>query len=399
MRSYIRFIRVLAVGLGLSLSAISFASEHSITTPLADAEQTPNAGKTFTYQKEINDADIMAISDELKAILDLNVRPIKRIEEKSTRLHEILFSENFYNIRYSFADTRVAQDVMDAKTGNCISLASLFVASARYVGLDAYFQAVEIEQTWEKRDSHYVVPGHVNVRIAHPSKTIIVEFISTYFLNTISQKKARKISDERIFAEFYNNLGMEAFADGNLARAETLLTKAVTKDKRVDFIWSNLGVVYKHANKFDLAEKAYLKAQKLNKRNPSIANNLYVLYRETDQHKKADTLAKRVIKYNRKNPYYLAKLAQTDMATHKYDNAVEHLLKAIKLKPEEEEFYVELSKSYFHKGDLEATRKALVGAAGAAVVSENKARYQYKVKLIEQYVRENQLTTSGKAFK
>lgn len=397
MRIYQLFSTLLACGIGFLISINSYSENSVLTQPIAEAEQSQNTVKNSTYLNEINDEDIMAISDELKAILDLNVRPIKRIEAKTIRLHEILFGSNYYNIRYAFDDTRIANDVFEARTGNCISLAALYVASARYVGLDAYFQSVDIEQTWEKRDGHYVVPGHVNARIAHPSKTIVVEFISTYFLETLSQKKSRKISDKRVFAEFYNNLGMEAFDAGHLERAETLLAKAVSKDKKLDFAWSNLGVIYKHQGKLDQAEKAYLKAQKLNKRNPTFANNLYVLYRETDQHKKAEALAKRVIKYNRKNPYYLAQLAQTDMATKHYDSAVEHLLNAIKIKPEEEQFYVELSKSYYYKGDLEGTKKALIGAATAANMPENQARYNHKVKLIEQYVNEAQLNTSRQA--
>lgn len=297
MRIYQLVSTLLACGIGFLISINSYSENSVLTQPIAEAEQSQNTVKNSTYLNEINDEDIMAISDELKAILDLNVRPIKRIEAKTIRLHEILFGSNYYNIRYAFDDTRIANDVFEARTGNCISLAALYVASARYVGLDAYFQSVDIEQTWEKRDGHYVVPGHVNARIAHPSKTIVVEFISTYFLETLSQKKSRKISDKRVFAEFYNNLGMEAFDAGHLERAETLLAKAVSKDKKLDFAWSNLGVIYKHQGKLDQAEKAYLKAQKLNKRNPTFANNLYVLYRETDQHKKAEALAKRVIKY------------------------------------------------------------------------------------------------------
>lgn len=150
MRIYQLFSTLLACGIGFLISINSYSENSVLTQPIAEAEQSQNTVKNSTYLNEINDEDIMAISDELKAILDLNVRPIKRIEAKTIRLHEILFGSNYYNIRYAFDDTRIANDVFEARTGNCISLAALYVASARYVGLDAYFQSVDIEQAMGK---------------------------------------------------------------------------------------------------------------------------------------------------------------------------------------------------------------------------------------------------------
>lgn len=105
MRIYQLVSTLLACGIGFLISINSYSENSVLTQPIAEAEQSQNTVKNSTYLNEINDEDIMAISDELKAILDLNVRPIKRIEAKTIRLHEILFGSNYYNIRYAFDDT------------------------------------------------------------------------------------------------------------------------------------------------------------------------------------------------------------------------------------------------------------------------------------------------------
>lgn len=385
-------VRVVNKALSVIAFCVCFACSLSAANDL-NSSPLPPTSATISAE-EFQDSDILALSDELKAILDRNIRPIKRIEAKTTKLHDLLFSENYYNITYNLHKTHTANETLITKSGNCISLAVLFVASARYVGLDAYFQQVEIEQTWEKGNGHYIVPGHINARVKHPSKTIVVEFLSTYYLNTIVQKKSHKISDQEAFAQFYNNIGMESFDRGEYTRAESFLYKSLKKDKKLAFTWSNLGVVQKTMGNIADAEKAYIKAQKLDKRNSSYANNLYVLYKETGQDKKAEKIAKRVLRYNKKNPYYLAKLASADSETEDYRSAVTKLLKAIKIKPEEEEFYIALSKNYYHMGDLERTKKALVNAANIATKTDSRDRYRYKVKLIEQYVTAKSLHTS-----
>lgn len=387
-----------------AISSMSFASPSIATdghpmagtapliaSPSSEAiKSTPSVDSQRIAPEELTEQRIMALDERLKAILDKNVKPLKTIEAKTTRLHELLFTENYYNIKYGLRHTYTAQEALEQRSGNCISLALLFVASARYVGLNAYFQRVDIEQTWERGNGHYIVPGHINARVSHPKKVIVVEFLSTYFLSFVNKKKSKKISDDVVFAEFYNNLAMEAFDNHNLSRADAFLNLSLQKNKKIASTWSNYGVIQKHLGNYDEAEKAYRKAQKLDKRNAGYANNLYVLYRETGRDKEAEALAKRVAKHNRKNPYFLAQLAKTDIKSKQYDRAVAKLLKAIKIKPEEEEFYLELSKSYFYKGDFLGTQKALKQATKAAKLKADKIKYETKLKQLDRYLRQSE---------
>lgn len=352
------------------------------------------ATNVFSSTSTIDNVDIMGISDELKTMLDDHITPIRDKERRAKKLHELLFNESGlgYGIQYNANATRTAQETFDKRSGNCVSLANLFVASARYVGLKASYQAADVPEDWEEKQGFYVVPGHINVVVDLPrdslfisrnrlrdipsQKRMVVEFVGVYAGKNL---KTRKIPDDRAHAEYYNNQAMLRFTEGDIEQSLAYLEKATDTYSKSDFIWSNYGVVLKHSGNIDAAEKAYLKALKLNARNLSAISNIYVLYDETKQREKALKFSKKAAKYARKNPYYLAKLASHDAKLGNYEPAIALLHKAIRKKPTEPKFHHQIAVAYLKQKNYQKVEKHLLEAEKLSNSDEDMLKYQRKI--------------------
>ena len=343
------------------------------------AKETNFSG-TLSDPFAIADVDMLAINETVKQLLDENVKHIRHKELRTKFLHKYLFTEEGLNIQYSEDVTLTAQETFDQGKGNCLSLASLYIASARYVGLNAKFQNVAVPRSWKEGNGFYVIPGHVNVSVhIEPGARAIVEFVSTYIPKEIP---GDKISDNYALAQYYSNLGAEHLSRREIGPAIAYLVKSVNTSKKVAHAWSNLGVAYRLNKQYLLAEQAYLNALAIDKRDMSTVNNLYKLYKQTEQHHKAEKYAERVARYARKNPYYLARLAVSDMEVGDLNSALKKMKKAIKLNPDEHKFYATLAAVYFKQERFKDAEKTMKKARDIALGESEKNTYQEKLNAI-----------------
>lgn len=352
------------------------AATHSSTYASADL-----ASNKASVTSVISEDKIMALNNEIKAILDQDIRKIRSKQRRLLKLHELLFSPLYgLNIQYHPEGTKTAIETFNTGYGNCISHANLFVAAARYVGLDARYQTVKLSREWRPKDGFYVVPGHVNVVVLLPQKKATIEFNSA-FLESMDQYKleTKIISDRQALAEYYNNVAMEKFEKQLYDEAISHLKKSTGIYNRLDYAWSNLGVVYKYSGNLKKAEESYLKSLKINRSNLSAINNIHILYRELGDEEKAKNYAKKADKYSRKNPYYLEKLANSAIAEKDFEEAVKLLTRATRIYAYEPRFFHGLAKAYFYQQEIEKSSKALQRAKSLSESDEFKNRYQKKI--------------------
>lgn len=331
----------------------------------------------------IDEVDVLALSDEFKAVLDSKIQPIRWPTKRAEALHELLFGLNAYDIRYHGDHTRTAMETLRMGSGNCVSLANLFVAAARYVGLDAHFQEVQVPEDWEDREAdggYYVIAGHVNVIVELGSRRkMTVEFLQTY---EGSNAESRLLSDDEALAQYYNNLGMLRLHNNELAYAKAYLQKAVDTYGESPLVWSNLGVVEKRLADHAAAETAYLNALKHDRHYLSAIKNLYVLYIHDGKREQAEPYAAIVEKYNRRNPYYLSKLAARATKDGDYKEAIKLLKRAIKIKDNEDQFHFSMAKAYYLAGDVKRSEKAMKKAEKVAKDPANQEKYRRKLEAL-----------------
>ncbi len=350
---------------------------REIHTP---SDSQPQHNHNADKPEPVPDVDVLALDDNITSLLDKEVRPLPRKIQRLNRLHTLLYSPDELHIQYLASGNYSATETFHKKAGNCVSLANLFIAAARYVGLDARYQFVEVEPQWQPQGEFFQVPGHINVVVTIGGQRAEIEFNGAYF-DAVSGHKLRReiISDTRAKAELYNNLGVEKLSQGKEKQAIAYFDKAISFDKRMDFTWSNRGVAYKHLGNFDEAERSYRRALKLNPRNNSAIKNIYILYSTQGDKTQAKKFAKRVEKYARKNPYYLAKLAQHHMSQERYKKAIHLLKSAIKIHPEEAEFHHYLGVAYFNIDKNKKSRAAFELAKRLSDSESKKAGLQAKI--------------------
>lgn len=325
------------------------------------------------------DVDVLAINQEIKDILDREIRPIRSKTHRAVQLHTLMFASDKWDINYSSDRTYTAQQTFDLRLGNCMSMAALYVASARYVGLPARFQSVKVAPTFTKKLDYFLVPGHMNALVRLPRETINIEFLQTFFETDIKGAKKRVVSDKKAFAEYHNNIGMELIESDHYALAEKHLKKAVEYAPKLDFLWSNYGVIKKHNGDLKSAETMYKKALSLNKRNLSALTNLYILLKISGRKDEALKISKKVTRYNKKNPYYLVKIAEHSLNNKKYDEALSTINKAIRVDKNIPQFYHVKAKVLYAKGDHKAALGALEKAKEVSENKKDKQQFQKKI--------------------
>jgi len=324
--------------------------------------------------------DVLALDDNIKALLDREVKNQSSRRQRLKQLHRILYLPQYSNIQYNASGTKTAIETFYTGGGNCISLANLFIAAARYVGLNAKYQSVRLEPEWRPRDGFFEVPGHINVVVDINRDRATIEFNAAYFRDATNNKFIKKvISDKRAKAEYFNNLAVEKLTEKDHARAFAYFNRAIDTYPKIDFLWSNLGVAYKQVGDYKQAEKSYLKALKINPKSKSTISNIYILYSEIGANTKSKVYAERAEKYARKNPYHLQRLAFERTQSQDYDEAVRLLKKAIRIHDLEPNFFHDLAVAYFYKSNIKRSKWALNKAKALAASDEYKNRYQRKL--------------------
>jgi Flp pilus assembly protein TadD len=167
----------------------------------------------------------------------------------------------------------------------------------------------------------------------------------------------RRISENAVLAQYYNNLGADALTNEDLAGAYAYFTKAIQTEPDLHYLWSNLGVVYSRNEQLMDAKQAYLTALGIDSSSTMAANNLYLIYEKTGDLAGANELQKRVEKNRRKNPYYLANLSAGALEEGRVADSKDLLLKALDLHENEYRFHYDLARILVLEGDHE---KALV---------------------------------------
>ena len=99
------------------------------------------------------DANPLALSPEIQAFLDQKVNTGLADRERLEALVQAVFQDE--SLRFNYApETRTAIETFTNRNGNCLSFTTLFIAMARYVGLDARFREVLEQGTY--RTCYYV---------------------------------------------------------------------------------------------------------------------------------------------------------------------------------------------------------------------------------------------------
>jgi Flp pilus assembly protein TadD len=182
---------------------------------------------------------------------------------------------------------------------------------------------------------------------------------------------------------FYNNIGAQAIVNNEYIKAYAYLKMATTLVPDYIAAWGNLALIYKHNDLYDLAEQTYRYALKIDRDNLNVLDNLSLLLAQTNRKNEANEIAAKIASERQDNPYYFALLADEAFQQQNWREAVKHYKKAVKMSPNEHEFYFGLAKTYYQLGDIEQSKQYLVKAMKHNDFFDVEKRYSAKLTFLQ----------------
>ena len=301
------------------------------------------------------DIDPLFLSDELKGQLDSYIGYVRDDRKRVELLQDFLYDEANLGIIYSAEKTHTAMELYNARSGNCLSAMNLCVAMARHLGIEARFQRVDVQPSWDKRGGLLVLSQHINAT-GRFDQTIryVADFTPEIALQQLTSKV---ISDTQARALYFNNLGVEALVAHDYEGAIAYFKNALFLDPENAIAWNNVGAAFNRVGDRSLAQYSYRTAFELDGNSATAIANLAKFYHVQGDTRRARAYELAIERFNAMNPYY--HYAQGHVAYGEGDLALARKAfeRALALKEEEPDFYVALGRIYFEQGDLVAARK------------------------------------------
>jgi tetratricopeptide (TPR) repeat protein len=285
--------------------------------------------------------------------------------DPASRLHRLLAAmeaAGLFSLDYTDSYTRTARGTFHDRRGNCLSFTMLFVALARAAGLDVRYQVVDVPPTWTNDLALVVIGSHVNAVV---SASFNREFVIDFNTRDVrgGQYPTRSVSDRYAVALFYSNLGAEALIRREYELSFALLRAAARTHADMPAPWVNLGVLYGRQGLYQHAEAAYLRALEADSREQSALANLVAVYSALGETALVDAYRQRIRRYRDINPYYHYAVAQMAYDDKRFEDALDSLRSAIRLKRDEDDFYA-----------LQGSALVELGRADSAVASFARAK-------------------------
>lgn len=361
----------------------------TIVNPPEKTHELLSGQLLFGHQIEtssLNDDEIMAITDEMRAYVHSKVRGHPQANTRLRRLVGGMVDDGLLTMSYDAGRTLSATDTFQQRAGNCLSFSILFAALAREGGLDAVFQMVDVPPSFRADGDVIMLDRHINVRILGLRKNIlysneyVVDFNNPEFRGN---HRSRKVKDSYAIALYYSNLAVESMIDEDWESAFRYLKKSVETDFDIPDVWVNLGVLYSWNDQPEMAAQAYQQALSIQPSNRSALVNLTTTLKALGRVEEAQYYSGRVDYYRNRHPYYHYFLAQTAYEEGRLDDSMLHLARAIELKDDEHQFYY--LRGLIHQQSNDLDRAAGDYALARDIAGDPKliAGYERKLKELE----------------
>jgi Flp pilus assembly protein TadD len=307
-------------------------------------------------QYAVDDIDPLELSGEMKQWVKAQVLERDNNESRAWLLAYAMLTPYVLDFTYDPRVTLTAKEAFRARHGNCLTFSNLFVALAREAGLDAWYREVEILPEWSSVDDTLLVNKHVNAATQDRGNEYVIDVSRR---KEVQDQRHRRLSDREARAQLYNNLGADALIAGDLPMAYAYFRKSLETVPDLDYVWSNLGVVFNRNGQTRDAILAYETVLRLKPGQTVALNNLFSIYEEAGDLARAEQLRARVERNRQRNPYFLDYLAEAAMEEGRWDDAISLARKAIRLDESEYRFHFTLARAQFRAGNTRIAETSL----------------------------------------
>lgn len=291
---------------------------------------------------DIRSDKILTLNDEMRDYVAAKVRGDPQARSRLRKLIRGMIDDGLLTLDYDPNLTYTAIETFENRQGNCLSFSILFAALAREAGLELTFQMVDIPPSFRAEGEMIILNNHINVLVKGIRRDVnhvgryVVDFNTAEYNGNYDTKR---VADDYAIALYFSNVAVESMRTGETRKAFRFLKKGIETDPGIVGLWVNLGALYSRNQHYDMAEKAYHQALTINPSNKSALTNLASVLRYLGREEESRYYSSKVAYYKDLNPYYHHHRAQTAYQANELEDALAHLAKAIRLKPDEHQFY------------------------------------------------------------
>ena len=243
------------------------ATQPPAIDPVVDSELKARISAVSVNEPE---ALLLPLSEEIRHALTERVDPAWGDIRKFKQLSAYFFGADEMNIQYDAWSTYDPNGTYEKRQGNCLSMSSLFVAAARHLEFDSYFETVQVSPSWTHEGNTMIRYEHIVAAGELGQTQYVVDFLP----DLSGEGKRTRISDEKALALFYSNLAVEAMVAGDIPGGIHKSLQGLKLWPENSNIWSNLGTAFRRTGETDLAEASYIRALQHDRFNYSALANL-----------------------------------------------------------------------------------------------------------------------------
>ncbi len=308
------------------------------------------------------------LDDQARAALPRRrqATPLRRLNQ----VMDLIFSQLV--LTYQLAPTRTAVETFQSRRGNCLSFVNLFVGLARANDLNPFYVEVTDYQRWSHQGGMVVSQGHIVAGMYLDGELKTYDFLP---YRPKAYRKFHPIDDLQAAAHYYNNLGAEAFLDGNLQEARRMVETAAAIAPDFSKALNNLGVIRARTGDGKGAEEAYRQALTAEPDNSIVMTNMARLLQQAGRSDEAEQMLASVEANNTTNPYFFVYESDVALARGDQQKALEYMSKALSLDSESADVHVGLVKVYLALGDTDKARHHLARALALDATNAEALRY------------------------
>ena len=171
----------------------------------------------------------------------------------------------------------------------------------------------------------------------------------------IGELDLRALADDMTANEL-NDAGRDSLQKGKLKLARDLLMKAVEKEPKHKYAWTNLGRVRMSYRDFEKAQEAFEKQIEITPRGKNVYAHMGWLFMGKDQPEEAVVSFKKQIEIDPLNSYAHAELARAYIKLKQWGLAEVELKRAVEIGSVSNRIFVELGESQLRQGKIEAAK-------------------------------------------
>jgi tetratricopeptide (TPR) repeat protein len=377
-------MRIFAILLLALLAGCASAPRNQATPPV---ELFDDAAYTLPIEP-VSASALFTLSPEMRAYAHSPAFSQRLRDKGPVRgLLEALYKKGELKLEYESSMTRNAAETFAARSGNCLSLVVMTAAFAKELGMEVRFQSVDVDETWSRKASLYLVSSHVNLALGRRPTDILHGADQTEDLYTVdflpppdaARFHTLPLEEGSIVTLYMNNRAAEALVQDKIDDAYWWARTAVSRPGAPVAAFNTLGVVYLKRGDTQHAERVFRAALEREPDNLVVMQNLVPVLAAEGKAAESQALATRVARLDPNPPFSFFNEGMQAFHRGEFKKAKALFEREVERAPYNDEFHFWLAMTCLRLDEPAQAREQLSLAVDNSTRRDQRDRYSVKL--------------------